>query len=702
MTSPSLASVSRVNTYVSGNQRHPAMAADALGNAVIVWDSALQDGSGDGVYGRRYTTSGNPTGGEFRVNTTTTGDQNNPAVAASTGSFVVVWTSNTQDGSGRGIYAQRYNASGAPLGAEFRANQVTEDEQTNPDVAMDASGNFVVVFESRGLSPNTIGQDASETGIFAQRFNSAGAPVGLQFRVNSITENAQTAPTIAMNNRGQFVVVWTSAGQDGDGLGVFAQRYDALGNPVGIELQVNTQTTGDQLHPSVAMDNAGNFVVAWQSERGSSDIYAQRFSAAGSPLGDEFRVNIATGGDQTTPAVDMDANGNFTVVWADENEIRGRRFTRDGRSGSEFAVSSSSSSDEESPTALAVTATGDFSVAWQAGSSDNQDVFIRGTTGGKTIQGTSGPDDLQGTENNDQMSGLAGSDLLRGLKGNDVLKGNAGNDTLAGQEGDDVLQGASNADTLDGGAGDDTLTGGSGNDLFILQPKQGSTTITDFEEGTDQLGLGQEFAPSKLRFEQSGSDTIVIWNGIEIATLSNVTASQISYSDDFVVASSIGQIINGDRNNNRLSGTSGSDTISGFQGNDILSGRNGDDTLIGASGADVLTGDNGFDTLLGGSGNDRLNGGQGDDFVDAGAGNDTVTGGSGIDTFFLTLKKGTTIITDFQDGTDFLALSEELDPGQIRTEQRGADAAVLLNGNLLALLKNARADSITNTVSDFI
>src|SRR5947199_350489 len=91
-----------------------------------------------------------PLGSEFRVNTYTTSYQGRPRVAADgAGNFVVVWGSVVQDGSGTGVFGQRYSSSGAPQGPEFRVNTYTTGDQRSPSVAADAAGNFVVVWQSR-------------------------------------------------------------------------------------------------------------------------------------------------------------------------------------------------------------------------------------------------------------------------------------------------------------------------------------------------------------------------------------------------------------------------------------------------------------------------------------------------------------------------------------------------------------------------
>jgi hypothetical protein len=84
------------------------------GGYVVTWTSGGQDGDdGSGVYAQRYDASGTKVGGEFQVNTYTTGSQHaNGVTALADGGYVITWISDGQDGSGFGIYSQRYDASG--------------------------------------------------------------------------------------------------------------------------------------------------------------------------------------------------------------------------------------------------------------------------------------------------------------------------------------------------------------------------------------------------------------------------------------------------------------------------------------------------------------------------------------------------------------------------------------------------------------
>jgi hypothetical protein len=371
----------RVNTYTTYVQRAPAVAADPFGTFVVVWTSAFQDGLNYGVFAQRYDAAGTPVGGEFRVNTYTTGYQYAPAVAVDArGRFVVVWHSSGQDGSNYGIFGQRYDAAGTALGSEFHVSTYTTDSQAAAAVSAAAGGSFVVVWQSYT-------QDGSNTGIFGQRYDAAGTPIGAEFRVNSYTTSYQSRPAVALDAGGNFVVVWESA-QDGSGRGIFAQRYDAAGSTLGSEFRVNTYTTDDQRSPAVAMDPAGNFVMVWQSlgpDGSSEGVVGQRYDAAGGAVGGEFGINTYTTNGQIAPAVAVDAVGNFVVVWVsktqdgDNDGVFGQRYDAAGGAlGGEFRVNTYTTSFQTTP-AVAMDAVGNFVVVWQSLGQDgnNYGVFAQ-------------------------------------------------------------------------------------------------------------------------------------------------------------------------------------------------------------------------------------------------------------------------------------------------------------------------------------
>jgi hypothetical protein len=309
----------KVNTTVTSDQALPSVAMDSTGNFVIAWQSNGQDGGGYGIYAQRYNAAGTAQGGEFLVNTTTANTQVNPSVAMdSSGNFIIAWEGNGPSDSS-GVFAQRYNADGSKPstnGAEFKVNTTTANTQANPSAAMDSSGNFIIAWQSDL-------QDLSNNGIYAQRYNATGAAQLAEFRVNVTTVNNQKNPAAAMDGSGNFIIAWDGNGPS-DSSGVFAQRYNTSGTVQVAEFRVNTQSNSAQSNPSVAArDAAGNFVIAWESSgqdvSGTYGIYGQRYNAAGSVQGAEFLVNTTIANDQKSSAAVMDSTGDFVIAWKNLN-----------------------------------------------------------------------------------------------------------------------------------------------------------------------------------------------------------------------------------------------------------------------------------------------------------------------------------------------------------------------------------------------
>jgi len=253
-----------VNVYTTGEQLGPAVAADAAGRFVVVWTSLAQ-----GIVGRRFdsTMTG---GGEFQV-TAASGGQNFADLAmAPDGSFVATWAS-FQDLDGAGVVGRRFDATDTPMSAEFAVNTYTTLDQDRPSVALLGGGGFVVVWESNG-------QDGSARGLFGQRFDAAASRVGGEFVVNTDTTGTQSYVDVAGDAAGGFLVTWNSS--DGDLAGIFGRSFDATGTAVDTpEFRVNTYTTGQQVIAALASDADGRFVVAWQGspEADGYGIRAQRF-----------------------------------------------------------------------------------------------------------------------------------------------------------------------------------------------------------------------------------------------------------------------------------------------------------------------------------------------------------------------------------------------------------------------------------------
>jgi hypothetical protein len=161
----------QVNTTVTADyQTFASVAIDSDGDFVVAFNSYSAASKYD-VYARRYNAAGTAQGGEFRVNTFTTNNQLSPSVGTdSQGNFTIAWSSVAQDGFGHGIYLQGYSNTGAITGGETPVNTNTIDEQHRPAIALDPGGNAVVVWQDGSNTPGVEGQDGSGYGIYAQRF----------------------------------------------------------------------------------------------------------------------------------------------------------------------------------------------------------------------------------------------------------------------------------------------------------------------------------------------------------------------------------------------------------------------------------------------------------------------------------------------------------------------------------------------------
>src|SRR5258706_1584921 len=267
----------RANTITVVDQGAAGVAEDSSGRFVVAW---LGQGNyvGYQIWMQRYSASGLPLGAETLVNSYTLGVKLQPVrvAALAGGGFVVVWNRGPSSIE-LDVYAQLYDGALSPVGGEFRVNTYTTGDQEAPSVAADGAGNFVVVWTSYGQDPHNA--------VLGQRFSSAGAPVGPEFRVSAYTTAAQSAPSVARGFTGGFVVAWTSQGRAEDPSGVFARRYDSFGAPAGAVFPVNTVTAGAQQEPALASDVRRNFAIAWQTnEYGAYHaLIAQRDSAGRSP-----------------------------------------------------------------------------------------------------------------------------------------------------------------------------------------------------------------------------------------------------------------------------------------------------------------------------------------------------------------------------------------------------------------------------------
>ncbi|WP_250645460.1 Ig-like domain-containing protein [Salidesulfovibrio onnuriiensis] len=513
-----------VNAYAANAQQEPAIAVLADGGHVVVWqDNQSRDGSGEGVFAQRFNAQGNKIGDSFQLNTSTSSTQYQVEVAALTGGgFVATWSCYS---SGQyEIRGQQYDNEGNKVGSEFQVNTSTSGQQRESEICALNGGGYVVVWQDEG------GNDGSSWGVYGQRFDSEGSKVGEEINVSTYDLNSQCRPDVTSLSDGGFIVTWASSFNGTTGSDVYCQRYDAQGKQVGTEFIINTYWAAQEDYPTIAELSDGGFVVTWVNNNGQDGsgegIFAQRFDANGVKVGDQFQVNTFNSSTQWRPDAVGLADGGFVIAYESYGQdgsryaVCAQRYDQDGNTvGTEIRLNQGTSDYQQMPS-LAAREDGSFVATWHTCHEGNWNISARHFAATDQI-----------------VEGSYGNDVLTGGDGDDIIIGGAGHDHINAGKGDD---------SIDAGAGSDVVLGGEGNDSLYYYNSDDAVQI-NLEAGTAAGGYAE---------------------GDSISSVENVEGS--IYADE----------LTGDVNANKLAGGYGDDTIKGGAGDDTLFGDGGSDTAV--------------------------------------------------------------------------------------------------------------------------
>jgi hypothetical protein len=327
------------------------------------------------IFGRRYGPGGQPLGEPFQASNLTLGSGPAPAVALHhTGDFVIAWNGALPGIPLSEIWARRYDSAGNPLTDEFQVNTFVTGVHAQQDIAMDHFGNFIVTWTQFGQRAQNVNQDGSGAGVFAQRYDWRGRAVGAEFQVNSITQGSQSGSKVAMDLLGNSVLAWSSPdGLNANGStssGAFARLFDRYGNPRGAEFLVNEHTLGNQSVQGVATDDAGRFAVLWTGNGPEADgggAYLRLFDENGTALTPQMRVNPV--GALPPPffapaSLAMEPRGNFVVTWNAGQSILGQVFDPVGGALTDIFQANPMDGAPVSPGAPALNKHGELLISW--------------------------------------------------------------------------------------------------------------------------------------------------------------------------------------------------------------------------------------------------------------------------------------------------------------------------------------------------
>lgn len=297
----------------SSHQRVSSIAMDRTGVICIAWEDE-RSGETD-IYRVVLDTSGRMPGPNLRLNDDPgRASQFYTAVAGGSGRFLAVWNDNRQ--GGYDIYGQFMDGSGNPLGGNFRVNSDTSAFQWYPYAAMDSSNRATVVWMDTREGAGFL--------LYGRRFNADGNPAGPEFRIGDVASE-QAYASVAMNNPGRAVAAWMD-NREGGRHQIYCQLFGPDGAPVGSNFRVNTDSgNAYHGYPACAIADNGQFVVSWEDTRnGGYDVYMQWFDSTGAPLDSNLRVNDDQGEtDCYSPTCAFDPTGRLVIAFNDEREAPG-------------------------------------------------------------------------------------------------------------------------------------------------------------------------------------------------------------------------------------------------------------------------------------------------------------------------------------------------------------------------------------------
>ncbi|MFZ1529181.1 MAG: metallophosphoesterase [Ferruginibacter sp.] len=323
-----------VNIDPGGQQLKPKAGIADDGSFVVVWEDDKDENGYYEIRGARFTAMGVKKSHDFTVNIDGNRQQLKPDIAvAPNGDYVVVWEDDSKGEAGiYQVYARGYKSDGTQKFSPITVNNNSNGQQLKPSVAISSSGSFAVTWEDDS-------DRNGKYQVLCARFNAAGVKSGNDFIVNTNADGQQRNPDIAMNVTGNFVIVWEDDSNENGLYQVKAARFSPSGIKQGSDFTVNSNSNGQQITPSIAISTGGDFVVVWEDDSDSNNsfqILGRGFYANGTEKFSAKTINSLADGQQKKPDIGLNANGDFITVWEDDAdgnsyyEIAARGFRGNG------------------------------------------------------------------------------------------------------------------------------------------------------------------------------------------------------------------------------------------------------------------------------------------------------------------------------------------------------------------------------------
>ena len=184
----------------AASETFPAVTELADGGFLVVWTNPQ-------VHGRRFKADFTPDGNDFDINTLTVGTEwDTDVVIHDDGRVLVVWTDQEDNANVREIRGRLFSQDLIAQGLDFRINTLTTGAQEDPRAADYGQGGFFVVWQSAASA----GDDNDPPGIEGRIVTGSNQFAGSEFQLNEWISQKQQVPGIGGRN-GRIAVGWDSA-----------------------------------------------------------------------------------------------------------------------------------------------------------------------------------------------------------------------------------------------------------------------------------------------------------------------------------------------------------------------------------------------------------------------------------------------------------------------------------------------------------
>ena len=314
-------------SYTISQTGHDPIAELEDGGFIVSWiaDNSTDDRDEDGfgVFAQRYAQDGTKVGDSFLVNTHVSDNQtDSDVIGLNDGGFVIVWQSELQDGSGWGVYSQRYDVNSQKVGVETLVNTNTEGSQLSPEITSLNNGGYVIVWQSEEVNENGVYD------IFVKVYDAAGVEVSSEAMVNTLNEDNQAMPQLTLLDDGNFIVVWQSFDTQTQTYEVSSQLFNENGSKIGAEVSITKDNLSDSSAPYVTALSNGGYVISWVNYSDESrEIYTQTFDQSGVETSGETLIETFIG-ETGTPEV-SGFNDGFVVALVEDGNLKIKTFSED-------------------------------------------------------------------------------------------------------------------------------------------------------------------------------------------------------------------------------------------------------------------------------------------------------------------------------------------------------------------------------------